>query len=350
MTPADRVAPGPGSGWTAGQYRAWRLLLGLLLAAAAWAGFPPPARHLAAGLALLQLAGGLCLAAGRLDRLAAGGLVVVIWLQTLLAADSAALPAATTAWAPLALHLLAPPLPGGRGRPEVRWALPEGLQAAAWLLVPVGIALGPAGIPEHPLAALGVLLPVLALAARPHLRPAAFLLGAAGLALSALLRGPPTAAWALGACAWLLLLDPGWIPPARPLARVLVFYDGGCGLCHRAVRFAAAEDRRPVPLRFAPLWGDTFQEALPADARAGLPRSLVLQAGGRLHTRSGATARLLQLLGGCWRPLGRLLLLVPRPVRDAAYDAVARMRHRLIRSPEAACPLLPGYLMDRFLP
>jgi predicted DCC family thiol-disulfide oxidoreductase YuxK len=53
-------------------------------------------------------------------------------------------------------------------------------------------------------------------------------------------------------------------------------------------------------------------------------------------------------LGGAWGALAVVLRAVPRPVRDAGYDLVARVRHRLFARPPAACPLLPPALAARF--
>ena len=132
--------------------------------------------------------------------------------------------------------------------------------------------------------------------------------------------------------------------------RPVVFYDGGCGLCHRAVRFALARDREGR-LRFAPLGGATFQEVVDPAARAALPDSLVLRtADGRLLTRTSALAVVLGELPGPWPLLGRLLRLVPRPLRDLVYDAVAKVRRRVFPKPEGACPVVPAGLRERFLP
>lgn len=130
-----------------------------------------------------------------------------------------------------------------------------------------------------------------------------------------------------------------------------LFYDGGCGLCHHAVRFLLWADREGTAFRFAPLGGETFLRAISTDARVGLPDSLLLRMeDGRLLARSDAVRESLRALGGFWRALGVLLGAVPRPVRDAAYDTVARVRHRLFAPPPAACPRLPTSLRARFLP
>jgi len=51
-------------------------------------------------------------------------------------------------------------------------------------------------------------------------------------------------------------------------------------------------------------------------------------------------AGVLERLGGLWWLLGKLLRLVPRPLADAAYDVIGRVRYRLAGR-LATCPLLP---------
>lgn len=130
----------------------------------------------------------------------------------------------------------------------------------------------------------------------------------------------------------------------------ILFYDGTCGLCHGAVLFALKRDKAGR-FRFAPLQGETLAELTPEDARVALPDSLVLrEPDGRLFTRSSAVIALLQGLGPFWRMMGALLWIIPRPLRNLGYDLVAKVRHRLFREPEGACPLVPLELRNRFLP
>ena len=129
-----------------------------------------------------------------------------------------------------------------------------------------------------------------------------------------------------------------------------IFYDGTCGLCHGFVRFVLARDRA-ARFRFAPLQGPTFRAVVPEDRRAGLPDSVVVSDDdGRVLARTDAVAHVLVSLGGAWRPLGRALRALPRPLRDAAYDAVAAVRRRLFRRPPDLCPLVPEALRGRFEP
>jgi predicted DCC family thiol-disulfide oxidoreductase YuxK len=132
----------------------------------------------------------------------------------------------------------------------------------------------------------------------------------------------------------------------------LVLYDGGCGLCHRSVAFLARRDRDGSRFRFAPLGGETAGARLAETAAAPLPAGTVvlLTADGRLLSRSSAAIHALGRLGGAWRGLARCLALVPRPLRDAVYSLVARVRGRLFARPEGTCPRLPAGLAERFLP
>ena len=139
------------------------------------------------------------------------------------------------------------------------------------------------------------------------------------------------------------------VTPAKGERAPVLFFDGGCGLCHLSVRVLLRLDRRGR-LRFAPLGGERFFAALAARPQADLPDSLVLLTpDGRLRVRSSAVLESLRLVGPPWSALAALAALVPRRLRDALYDAVARARHRLFRPPAASCPRVPARLRQRFL-
>lgn len=147
----------------------------------------------------------------------------------------------------------------------------------------------------------------------------------------------------------LFTFDPAWIPPRRDAAPALLFYDGSCGLCHAAVRFVVAEDREGRAFRFAPLASDAFERALPAAERAALPDSIVvLVPGGHARVRSAAVREIGDRLGGLWRALALASRALPTRWLDAAYDAVARVRHRIFARPAEACLRVPHELRERF--
>ena len=102
----------------------------------------------------------------------------------------------------------------------------------------------------------------------------------------------------------------------------IVFFDAGCGLCTGLVRLLGRANR-DGRLRFEPLSGDVARRLLqPVELAAD---SLWLWENGRLRGRSTAVLRLMWLLGWPWN-LAAPLLLVPRPLRDRVYDAIARRR------------------------
>ena len=128
----------------------------------------------------------------------------------------------------------------------------------------------------------------------------------------------------------------------------MIFYDGGCGLCHRGVDFVLRHDS-VGRFRFAPQGSPAFERLLPADQRAGLPDSVaVLTPGGELFVKSRAVRFILKELGGFWRFPAAFLARIPRPLADFVYDTIARIRGRLFTKPKTACPMMPPALRNRF--
>jgi predicted DCC family thiol-disulfide oxidoreductase YuxK len=131
----------------------------------------------------------------------------------------------------------------------------------------------------------------------------------------------------------------------------MLFYDGYCGLCHRAVKFVLRHDRSGNAFRFAPLQGETFQARVAAGERAGLPDSIVvLTREGKLLVRSDAFLHILQRLGGRWKTLEDVLGVIPRVLRDAVYDFIARIRYRVFGRRDDVCPVAAPALRARFDP
>jgi predicted DCC family thiol-disulfide oxidoreductase YuxK len=129
----------------------------------------------------------------------------------------------------------------------------------------------------------------------------------------------------------------------------MLFYDGHCGLCHGAVKFVVKRDRGGRAFRFAPLQGPTFEGRVPAERRAGLPDSIiVLTNEGALLARSDAVLHILRRLGGGWKVLAGVLAVVPRALRDAAYDFIARIRYSIFGKRDDLCPIVPPDLRARF--
>ena len=134
----------------------------------------------------------------------------------------------------------------------------------------------------------------------------------------------------------------------------LLLYDGTCGFCAESVQFVLRHDRRRQTLRFSSLQGPTAAEIRSRHPELDAVDSVIWfePADGThpetLLIKSSAALRVLRYLGGAWRPLGALAAIVPRAVRDAIYDLVARHRHRLIRG-GPACVVPTPEERNRFL-
>jgi predicted DCC family thiol-disulfide oxidoreductase YuxK len=133
----------------------------------------------------------------------------------------------------------------------------------------------------------------------------------------------------------------------------VVFFDGVCGLCDRLVQFLLQRDRSAA-LRFAPLQSDLAQRAL---AEHGLDASnldtVVVVRGWqssseRVSVKSRAVVDAVDALGGIWRVAALAMRMTPRPIGDAVYDFVARVRYRIFGRFDT-CRVPPADWKERFL-
>jgi predicted DCC family thiol-disulfide oxidoreductase YuxK len=112
------------------------------------------------------------------------------------------------------------------------------------------------------------------------------------------------------------------------MSEVLVLFDGVCRLCVGGLGFIMPRDPH-LRVRFAAMQSPVGQTLL---RRHGLPlddfKSFAVLADGRVLQRSDAVIRIARALRQPWPMLGLTLRLLPRPLRDALYDFVARNRYR----------------------
>ncbi len=128
----------------------------------------------------------------------------------------------------------------------------------------------------------------------------------------------------------------------------IIFFDGHCALCNGFVDFIQSRDRRGQ-FHYAPLQGATYAARVGiSDGGNDWMRSIVLSDSLGLHRKSDAVLRVLSGLGGLWRCLG-VLRACPRPLRDLAYDFIARNRYRWFGKRET-CRLPSQSEANRFLP
>jgi predicted DCC family thiol-disulfide oxidoreductase YuxK len=128
------------------------------------------------------------------------------------------------------------------------------------------------------------------------------------------------------------------------MSHPILLYDGVCGLCNRFVQFVLRRDRNTV-FRFALLQSPlaatilarhganaTALDTVYAVVNYELPDEYVL-------SRSNAAIFVLKQLPGACRPAAFVLQAVPKFLRDAAYNVVARNRYAIFGRSEVC--LLP---------
>jgi predicted DCC family thiol-disulfide oxidoreductase YuxK len=131
----------------------------------------------------------------------------------------------------------------------------------------------------------------------------------------------------------------------------LLLYDGNCGFCAESVQFVLRHERSAdKTLRFASLQSPTGVSIRAQHPELDGIDSVIWYepSTDQVLVRSRAALRVLRYLGGIWAPLGALGTVVPRFIRDAVYDLIARHRHQLVRG-GAACLVPSPEQRDRFL-
>jgi len=150
----------------------------------------------------------------------------------------------------------------------------------------------------------------------------------------------------------LFAFDPAWVRSKEDGSTAMIFYDGGCGLCHRFVRFAIAEDSEGAHFRFAPLEGAAFaalrESSKQSETLDDIDSIVLSLPDGSLLVRAGAVLEIGKRMGGLWRVATAAVGLFPMRVLDVGYDGIARIRRRIFAKPPDACPVLPDPLRERF--
>jgi predicted DCC family thiol-disulfide oxidoreductase YuxK len=126
----------------------------------------------------------------------------------------------------------------------------------------------------------------------------------------------------------------------------IILFDGTCAFCEGWVKFFAARDdgyfkfgasQTPEAAALLSKFGTTREAA----------RSIILIENDQVFLRSTAALRIMKRLRGPWSWLG-VLLWVPLPIRDAVYNVVASIRHRLA-GPSNACEIPPPEIRSRLI-
>ncbi len=127
----------------------------------------------------------------------------------------------------------------------------------------------------------------------------------------------------------------------------VILFDGVCNLCSRTVGFVLRHDGRRR-FRFAAMQSRAGQEFL---ARHGYPldryETFLVVSDGRVYEKSDAALLIAGKLDWPW-PVLTAARAIPRTVRDAIYDLVARNRYILFGRRQA-CLTPDAEYRDRFM-
>ena len=127
----------------------------------------------------------------------------------------------------------------------------------------------------------------------------------------------------------------------------VLLFDGVCNLCNASVQWVLLRDKKNV-FQFAALQSEAGQEIL---KKFGMETehfdSVVLVEGDRIYTQSDAALGVATRLGGVWQLMG-VFKIVPRFIRNAVYDWIARNRYRWFGKQEQ-CMLPRPEWKGRFL-
>ncbi len=109
----------------------------------------------------------------------------------------------------------------------------------------------------------------------------------------------------------------------------LIFYDGDCGFCNSSVQFILS--KKKSTFYFLPLQSIIAQELLEGSKVIINMDTIYLLKKGTLYDRSSAALQITKGLRGGY-PLMFAFYLIPKFVRDAAYNFIAKRRHRIRNS------------------
>lgn len=145
----------------------------------------------------------------------------------------------------------------------------------------------------------------------------------------------------------MIVADPGGPLPIELDRRPLVVFDSDCVFCSRSMRLLVRLDRK-ARFRLTSAQGPIGQALY---ARLGLDRdefeTNIVAANGHFYLKSDSVIVMALGLPWPWRAAAALRL-VPRPLRDAAYDFVASRRYRIFGK-RTACGLADPRIAERLV-
>lgn len=127
----------------------------------------------------------------------------------------------------------------------------------------------------------------------------------------------------------------------------LVLFDGVCNFCNASVNFMISQDKN-ARLRFLPMQSKLGKQLL---EKYELPisdfNSFILIDKGKAYQSSSASLKVLKILPWYWQ-WTQLFWVIPKPLRDALYNVIARNRYKWFGKKEQCMIPTPG-VKSRFI-
>ena len=127
----------------------------------------------------------------------------------------------------------------------------------------------------------------------------------------------------------------------------VILFDGVCNFCNGAVNFVLKQDKKGI-FNFAALQSAAGQKLL---QQYNLSMkdfdSFVLIENGKVYKKSTASLRVMNQLPWYWKE-AQILRIVPRFLRDAIYDFIAKNRYKWFGKKEQ-CMIPTPEMRSRFL-
>ncbi|CAK9096286.1 Transcription factor MYB3R-4 (Myb-related protein 3R-4) (Protein ENHANCED DEFECTIVE CYTOKINESIS) [Durusdinium trenchii] len=129
---------------------------------------------------------------------------------------------------------------------------------------------------------------------------------------------------------------------ANTKGEALVLYDGLCNVCNKSVKFVLPRVKRGKVV-FASLQSQLAQDLLKEfdasslayeEADTDVPTSSLVVSGGKVYSKTDGSVQLLQLMGGAWPVLGKVVAVIPSSMRNTSYDRFAKARFKLFGGSE----------------
>jgi predicted DCC family thiol-disulfide oxidoreductase YuxK len=127
----------------------------------------------------------------------------------------------------------------------------------------------------------------------------------------------------------------------------IILFDGVCNFCNRSINIILKHDKDSY-FQFAPSQSNAGIDILQQfDLDQKASASVILIDNEKIYTKTDAVIQIATYLTG-WPKSFRLLKFIPKPIRDFAYDVIAKNRYALFGKKET-CRIPDESIRHRFL-